>query len=172
MVKKKDRTAKDESFVFGEKEDDVEEVDYLVLAQDQENERRLERSKQADSGTIPDPRVFHLMYLEKCAVEASLQIQVRKNAYTSRIEVLKQELINIVRQWEDTQKKSIRKISDIRREFENDYGIYFNQWGYDEETGSLTKLPQDVLNSIDEQRDRGKLKEDSTKDAPVEPGAS
>jgi len=109
---------------------------------------RLARLEVAGTGVIPDARVFHLMYLEKCAIEASLQIQVRRTAYERRIEALKQELNNVVRQWENTQKKSVRRISDVRRELENDYGIYMDQWGYDEETGVLRRLPQEAEQEV------------------------
>ena len=84
------------------------------------------------------------MYLEKCAIEASLQIQVRKTAYERRIEALKLELNGVVRQWEMAQKKAVRRITDVRREIEDDYGIRMEQWGYDEDTGVLRRLPQEV----------------------------
>ena len=113
-----------------------------------DDEVRLERLRIAGTGVIPDPRVFRMMYLEKCALEAALQIQVRKSAYESRMQALKAELNNVVRQWEDTQRKSIRKISDVRREVEEDYGIHMNQWGYDEDTGVLKRIPEEALQEI------------------------
>lgn len=113
---------------------------------------RASRLKIASSGEIPDARVFQLAYLEKCAVEADLQIQVRKSAYETRIQVLRNELNGIVRQWEATQKRSLRKIKDIRRDIEEDYGIVLSQWGYNDETGVLEKLPPDVVELISKRK--------------------
>lgn len=131
--------------------DSVEEtkVDEPKMDKEAEAERaKKARMNMVDNGLIQDARTFRMMYLEKCAVEASLQLHVQKTAYDSRISTLRQELNVILRQWETVQKQSIRKIADVRREIEEDYGIFMPHWGYDDETGTLTRLSQDQIDSM------------------------
>jgi len=130
-----------------EKERKAKEEEEKAKAEEEalKEKKRLERLAEAATGVIQDARVFKLMYLEKCAIEATLQIQVRRSAYEARIIALRQEMAGVVQQWEATQSKSVRKISNVRREIEEDYGIYMNHWGYDDETGVLQQLPQEIV---------------------------
>ena len=138
----------------GEKKEPPRLVDAEKLQEEQEKARqeqekaRQERVKEAGTGVIQDSRVFQLMYLEKCVVEASLQAQVRKKAYEERINALKQECNHVIQQWESTQKKNAKKIAGVRRDIEEDYGIFLNHWGYDDETGVLQKLSQAEIDTL------------------------
>lgn len=155
MVKKRNVT--DEASVVDEVKEEVSE----------EERARLARLEQAGTGFIEDVRTVRLMYLEKCVVESVLQVQVRRTAYESRIQVLKNEMSSVIRQWEDKQKQAVRKIADLRRELEEAYGIDMSQWGFDDDTGMLLRLPQEVTDQIDAQKDHSKLKESETgEDAP------
>ena len=134
-----------------DKEEKKDDSPHLVDADRLHEERekaRQERLKMAGTGVIHDGRVFQLMYLEKCVVEASLQAQVRKKAYEERINALRQEANQIIQQWESTQKKTAKRIAEVRREVEEDYGIFLNHWGYDDETGVLQKLSQAEIDTL------------------------
>jgi len=130
--------------------------------QDVEDPAQLARLEQASTGIITDVRTLRLMYSEKCVLEAILQAQVQRNAYETRIQVLRNEMSSIVRQWEDRQNRIVRKIADLRREMEEDYGINMQQWAFDDETAVLQRLPQTEADQIDAEKDRSKLKEDAT----------
>jgi hypothetical protein len=148
VVKKTLRSVEPDEEDKVDKLDEVVEMSEEALVEIDKERARKARLDMAGNGIIQDARTFRLMYLEKCAVEASLQLHVQKTAYDSRIAALRQELNVILRQWETVQKQSIRKIADVRREIEEDYGIFMPHWGYDDDTGTLTRLTQDQIDSM------------------------
>ena len=110
------------------------------------------------SGLIHEPRVFELMYLEKAIVEAGLQRTLQTKVYNERITQLKSELSTILRQWEATQRKQMKRMEEAQLEIEDKHGIYLYEWGYDDVTGCLQKHPPDVLAQIHAQREMQRKK--------------
>ena len=135
------------------------EAELEAEAEKEKEKQRLARLEQAGTGTIEDIRTLRLMYFDKSVLEAVLQAQLQRNAYEQRIQALRNEMNAVIRGWEQKQKLITRKIVELRREMEEDYGIIMNQWGFDDETALLHRLPQQETAQIDEETDQGKLKE-------------
>jgi len=161
MVKKRKKEAVP---IFGEEGLPSAEEEKTMEPSEEEAEKekqRLARLAQAGSGVIEDVRTLRLMYFDKSVLEAVLQAQVQRNAYEQRIQALKNDMNAVIRGWEQRQKLITRKIVELRREMEEDYGIVMSQWGFDDETATLVRLPQQEAVQIDEEKDQSKLKEDT-----------
>ena len=160
MVKKRKKEAET---LFSEPPKDVAEEKVTepseAEVEAEKEKQRLARLEQASTGTIEDIRTLRLMYWDKSVLETVLQAQVQRNAYEQRIQALKNEMSAVIRGWEQKQKLITRKIFELRKELEEDYGIIMSQWGFDDETALLVRLPQQEAAQIDEEEDQGKLKE-------------
>lgn len=160
MVKKRKKEAETLPDTVEEKPPvEEEKVTEASEVEAEKEKQRLARLEQAGSGVIEDIRTLRLMYLDKSVLEAVLQAQLQRNAYEQRIQALKNDMSAVIKGWEQKQKLITRKIVELRKELEEDYGIIMSQWGFDDETATLLKLPQQEAAQIDEEKDQGKLKE-------------
>jgi hypothetical protein len=95
---------------------------------------------------IEDPtNVLRLALFEERITRANVERQFKRMLYDMRVRDIKNEAKMVEDQLKLQEAQTRRDLGVLREELEARHGIKLNEYGYDEVTGKLTKLPPDAV---------------------------
>lgn len=90
---------------------------------------------------INEPLVFKLAFLEERLQHAANLVTLKHKIYDERLTQIKLERHNVLAELEREHIRLNQAIKQLREELEAKHGIVLSEYGYDDETGTLKKLP-------------------------------
>ena len=126
-------------------------------------------SPPAASGSVPvEPLpeeirggedLFRIVMLEERLEKFATQRGAKDHEYNDRLLALRRERTSVLKQLDKEIRDTTSKISDRRLAFEEKHGINMNEYSYDDETGMMTRLPDEIIEQIHEFEEAKKKKD-------------